>query len=87
MYYTYYTYYTYFHYTYYGQVRQDLGIANHVWQDKRAKGLLLPKQLMTWVISFVLPCSPAGLPTFELSFRTMPSLLPALQWGRVVVPD
>jgi hypothetical protein len=36
MYYTYYTYYTYINYTYYGQVRQDLGIANHVWQDKRA---------------------------------------------------
>ncbi len=36
MYYTYYTYYTYINYTYYGQVRQDLGIAYHVWQDKRA---------------------------------------------------
>jgi hypothetical protein len=36
MYYTYYTYYTYINCTYYGQVRQDLGIADHVWQDKRA---------------------------------------------------
>jgi hypothetical protein len=36
IYYTYYTYYTYINYTYYGQVRQDLGIADHVWQDKRA---------------------------------------------------
>ncbi len=32
----YYTYYTYIIYTYCGQVRQDLGIAYHVWQDKRA---------------------------------------------------
>ena len=29
----------------------------------RTKGLLLPKQLMTWAISFVLPCAPAGFPT------------------------
>jgi hypothetical protein len=36
MYYTYYTYCTYINYTYYGQVRHDLGIADHVWQDKRA---------------------------------------------------
>jgi hypothetical protein len=36
LYYTYYTYDTYINYTYYGQVRQDLGIANHVWQNKRA---------------------------------------------------
>ena len=36
MYYTCYIYYTDINYMYYGQVRQDLGIANHVWQDKRA---------------------------------------------------
>ena len=36
MYYTFHTYHTYINYTYVGQVRQDLGIANHVWQDKRA---------------------------------------------------
>jgi hypothetical protein len=36
MYYTYYTYYTYINYTYYGQVRQDLGIADPVWQDRAA---------------------------------------------------
>ena len=38
-YYTYYTYYinyTYYtNYTHYLQVRQDLGLADHVWQDKR----------------------------------------------------
>ena len=38
-YYTYYTYYinyTYYtNYTHYFQVRQDLGLADHVWQDKR----------------------------------------------------
>ena len=32
----YFSYNTYTNYTYYGQVRQDLGIADHVWQDKRA---------------------------------------------------
>ena len=36
MYYTYYTFYTDINETDYGQVRQDLGIADHVWQDKRA---------------------------------------------------
>jgi hypothetical protein len=36
MHYTYYTYYTYINHTYYGQVRQDLGIADHVWMEKRA---------------------------------------------------
>jgi hypothetical protein len=30
------TYYTYITYTNYGQVHQDLGLADHVWQDKRA---------------------------------------------------
>ena len=29
-------YYTYITYTHYGQVHQDLGLADHVWQDKRA---------------------------------------------------
>ncbi len=32
----YFSYNTYTNYTYYGQVRQDLGIADHVWQDKWA---------------------------------------------------
>ena len=32
----YFSYNTYTNYMYYGQVRQDLGIADHVWQDKRA---------------------------------------------------
>ena len=86
MYYTYYTYYTYFHYTYYGQVRQDLGIANHVWQDKRAKELLLPKQLMTWVISFVLPCAQAGFPTSVMDNAT-PAAGPPVGQGTLVLPD
>ncbi len=29
-------YYTYITYTHYGQVHQDLGLEDHVWQDKRA---------------------------------------------------
>ncbi len=29
-------YYTYITYTHYGQVHQDRGLADHVWQDKRA---------------------------------------------------
>ena len=34
--YTYYINYTYYtNYTHYFQVRQDLGLADHVWQDKR----------------------------------------------------
>ncbi len=32
----YYTYYTYNTYTHYGQVCQELGLADHMWQDKRA---------------------------------------------------
>jgi hypothetical protein len=48
----------------------------------RIKGLLLPKPLMTWGISFVLPWAPAGLPTFERPTRTTPPLLPARPWGR-----
>ena len=35
-YYRYYTYDTYTNYTNYGQVRQDIGIADYVWQDRRA---------------------------------------------------
>ncbi len=75
MYYTYYTYYTYFNYTYVGQVRQDLGIANHVWQDNRAAIAKTVDDLPSWGISFVQPCAPAGLPTFELPTRTTPPLL------------
>jgi hypothetical protein len=48
----------------------------------RTKGLLLPKQLMTWAISFVLQCEQAGLPTFEQPTRTTTPLLPARPWGR-----
>ncbi len=32
----YYTYYTYANYKHYCRLRQDLGLADHVWQDKRA---------------------------------------------------
>ncbi len=35
-YYTYYIYYTSTNYTNYFQVRQDLGLADHAWQDRRA---------------------------------------------------
>ncbi len=48
----------------------------------RTKGLLLPKQLMTWAISFVLPCALAGFPTSVRPTRTTQPLLPARQWGR-----
>ncbi len=48
----------------------------------RIKGLLLPKLLMTWGISFVLPCAPAGLPTSERPTQTTPPQLPARPWGR-----
>ncbi len=50
----------------------------------RTKGLLLPNPLMTWGISFVLPCAQAGLPvpTFEQPTRTTQPQLPARPWGR-----
>ncbi len=48
----------------------------------RTKGLLLQKQLMTWAISFVLPCTPAGFPTSVRPIRRTQPLLPARQWGR-----
>ena len=48
----------------------------------RTKGLLLPKQLMTWAISFVLPCAPAGFPTSVRPIRRPQTLLPARPWGR-----
>jgi hypothetical protein len=48
----------------------------------RTKGLLLPKPLMTWAISFVLPCAPAGFPASVRPTQTTQPLLPARQWGR-----
>ncbi len=48
----------------------------------RTKGLLLPKLLMTWAISFVLPCAPAGFPTSVRPTRTTQPLLQASPWGR-----
>jgi hypothetical protein len=48
----------------------------------RTKEMLLPKQLMTWAISFVLPCAPAGFPTSVRPTRTTKPLLLARQWGR-----
>ncbi len=47
----------------------------------RTKGRLLPKPLMTWAISFVLPCAPAGFPTSVRPTRTPPPLLPARPWA------
>jgi hypothetical protein len=48
----------------------------------RTKELLLPKPLMTWAISFDLPCAPAGFPTSVRPTRTTQPLLPARPWGR-----
>jgi hypothetical protein len=48
----------------------------------RTKGRLLPKQLMTWAISFVLRCARAGFPTSVRPTRTTAPLLPARPWGR-----
>ena len=48
----------------------------------RTKGRLLPKPLMTWAISFVLRCAPAGFPTSVRPTRTTAPLLPARPWGR-----
>jgi hypothetical protein len=48
----------------------------------RTEGLLLPKELMTWAISLVLPCAQAGFPTSVRPTRTTQPLLPARQWGR-----
>lgn len=47
----------------------------------RTKGLLLPKQLMPWAISFALPCAPGGFPTSVRPTRTTPPLLPARPSG------
>jgi hypothetical protein len=75
-------YYTYITYTYYGQAHQDLGLADHVWQDKRAA----PKPLMTWAISFVLPCAKAGFPT-SVTDNATPAAGPPVGQGTLVLPD
>ena len=48
----------------------------------RTKGRLLPKTLMTWAISFVLPCAQAGFPTSKRPTRTATPLMPVCQWAR-----
>ncbi len=65
-------YYTYITYTHYGKVHQDLGLEDHVWQDKRA---FVAKTV-------VLPCAQAATVAFLHPSRTMPPLLPARPWGR-----
>ncbi len=62
----------------------------------RTKGLLLPNHLMTWAISFVLPCAPAGFPT-SISPGTYihqaypdnaaPAAGPPVGQGTLVLPD
>ena len=52
----------------------------------RTKGLLLPKQLMAWAISFVLPCAQAGFPTSVTDNTTPAAGLPVMQ-GTLALPD
>ncbi len=52
----------------------------------RTKELLLPKQLMTWVISFILPCAQAGLPT-SVTDNATPAAGPPEMQGTLVLPD
>ncbi len=47
---------------------------------------LLPKQLKTWAISFVLPCAQAGFPTSVTDNATPAAGLPVGQ-GTLVLPD
>jgi hypothetical protein len=80
-------YYTYITYTHYGQVHQDLGLADHVWLDKWAAIAKTDfKQLMTWAISFVLPCAQACFPTSVTDNTTPAAGLPVGQ-GTLVLPD
>jgi hypothetical protein len=54
----------------------------------RTKGLLSPKQLMTWAISFVLPCAQAGFPTsVRPTWTTAPAAGPPVGQGPLVLPD
>jgi hypothetical protein len=66
---------TYTHYSLFGQVRQELGLADHVWQDKRAA---IAKTVDDLGDQFR-PAMRAGWLSY---IRTTPPLLPARPWGR-----
>ncbi len=76
-------YYTYITYTHYGQVHQDLGLADHAWQDKRAA---IAKTVDDLGDQFR-PAMRAGWLSYirqaylDNGVTTLP-LLPARQWGR-----
>ena len=54
----------------------------------RTKGLLLPKLLITWAISFVLPCAQAGFPTSVMDNATPAAGPPEMQGTfKLVLPD
>ena len=59
MYYIYFTYYT--DYINYFQVRMELGIADHIWLDKRAA---IAQTVMSWVIISSLLCALDGCRTY-----------------------
>ncbi len=52
----------------------------------RTKGLLLPKSLMTWAISFVLPCAQAGFPT-SVTDNATPAAGRLVMQGTLVLQD
>jgi hypothetical protein len=75
--------YTYITYTHYGQGIKILALQITC---GRTKGRLLPKQLMTWAISFVLPCAQAGFPT-SVTDNATPAARPPVMQGTLVLPD
>ncbi len=78
----YYTYYTYITYTYYGQVHQDLGLADHVWQDKRAA---IAKTVDDLGDQFR-PAMRAGWLT-SVTDNATPAAGPPVMQGTLVLPD
>ncbi len=82
----YYTYYTYITYMYYGQVHQDLGLADHVWQDKRAA---IAKTVDDLGDQFR-PAMRAGLLSYIRQAYTdnaTPAAGPPVMQGTLVLPD
>jgi hypothetical protein len=86
MYHNYYTYYTYINYTYYCQVRQDLGIADHVWQDKRAA---IAKTVDDLGDQFRLAMRTGWLAYIRTAYPddAAPAAGPPVGQGTLVVPD
>ncbi len=64
-------------------MHQDLGLADHVWQDK---GAAIAKTVDDLGDQFVLPCAQAGFPT-SVTDNAAPAAGPPVMQGTLVLPD